>query len=190
MLVAGHGVLERIAAALADAFHLEHALAALAFDGDPHLFEADDLEGRPKQLPRHPAQLAAEDLREHANLLVGGRGIDDEDGLAAAVMNRFRPFDDRGALDAVERYVAASALRDVQADMGAAAADLRIGNSAEVAAPAEVTVAELVAVAAHLPLGRSRHDGLRGPGPRSRVCPAEAEHYVRSIRVAGYYVRS
>src|SRR2546426_8857707 len=72
VVLAGDGVLQRIAAPFADALDAERALAAGALDGDLRLHEPGDLEGGPEQLPRQSAELAGEDLGEGLDLLVAG----------------------------------------------------------------------------------------------------------------------
>ena len=163
MVLTRDGVLQGIATPFAHALDAKRALAPTALDGDLCLHETDDLEGRPEELPWQPAELAGENLGERLDLLVGGGGIDDEGGLAVALVDRLGPHEDGGALHAREVDVAAAPLRHGEADERAAAAVLRVGEAAEVTATAEVAVAEFVPLAAQLPTGlrRGRHEHLR-----------------------------
>ena len=90
--------MKRLAAAFADPFHREGAAAPFALDRDFRFLEADDLEGGAEQLPRQPAKLAGEDLRELLDLPVSRRRVHYEDGLAIPVVNGLRPLDQGGAL--------------------------------------------------------------------------------------------
>ena len=156
MVLAGHRILERLAASLTQARDRERALHALAGDRDGGFLKADDLEGGAEQFPRQAAQRAAEDLGQHADLRVGRGRIDNEDAVAVAFVDRLRPLDEGGALDAVQCNLAARAGGNVQADQRVTAAILGVRKAAEIAAAAKVTVAELVTLAAHLPGHRTR----------------------------------
>jgi hypothetical protein len=50
--------------------------------------------GGSKQLPRQSAELAGEDLGEHLDLPVSRGGLDDEGGLAVALVDRRGPHED------------------------------------------------------------------------------------------------
>src|SRR5262249_30623437 len=156
VILAGHGILEDVAAPLPDAFDAEGAPAASALDGDLPLLEAHHLEGRSEQLPRQAAELAGEDLRERLHLLVGGGGVDDASGVAVAFGDRLGPHEDGRPLDAAQVHRTAAPLRHGEADEGLAATVLRVRKPAEVAATPEVAVAEFVATAGHRPSGFRR----------------------------------
>ena len=100
MLFAGHRVLERVAASLADAVRAKGALPPLTLDRDLRLDQTDDLERRAQEFPRHAAELPREDLSEHLDLRIRGRGIHHEGALAVALVDCFRPVEDRRAFHA------------------------------------------------------------------------------------------
>src|SRR5918996_882464 len=156
-------VLQSFAAGFAHTLDAERALAPAALDGDRGLHESDDLERRSEQLPREPAELAGENLRERLDLLVGRGGVDDERPTAVTLVDGLGPHGDHAALHAREVDVATAPRRHRHADERAAAAVLRVREAAEVTATAEVAVAEFVTLAAHLPTSfrRRRHGHLR-----------------------------
>src|SRR5579871_5762756 len=107
MVLAGHGVLEGIADALADTLGFESALGAAPFDRDPRLLQSLHFEGRAENLPGHTAKLSREDLSECLDLFFCRSRLHDEDALAVALMNGFRPVENRRALHAREIDAAA-----------------------------------------------------------------------------------
>src|SRR5579859_7275164 len=151
MVLAGDGVLKGVAAAFADALGFEHALGAAPLDRNSGLHQPADFKSRPENLPGHAPQFPGEDLTESFDLLVGRGRLDDEDALAVALMNGLGPGDNCRTLHRREIDVAARAVVDDHSHQGAAAAVLRVGEAAEVAAAAEVTVAKLVAPAFERP---------------------------------------
>jgi hypothetical protein len=152
-------ILQGVATPLAHALDAERAFTPGAFDGDLRLHETGDLESGPKQLPREPAELAGEDLGERLDLPVSGRGLDDEGGLAVALVDSLGPHEDPGALHAGEVGIATATIRHREADERAAAAVFGVWEAAKVTAATEVAIAELVSLSAHLPTGfrRGRH---------------------------------